>query len=191
VGKKHPSHWYRWFIRRAKAVLGSVSCTSAAMPCVLFLLTYPFTTLWSWVLWNALMAEQMGKGGGGLIVHGSLTFAAQPWSTELSERPEFLSLLYFHGCVASRKSSKAPLPCTGVTSTPPQTLAFNHCSCQWQNHRIVECPGLKRTILIVEFQPPAMCRVTDHQTGLPRATSSLALNASRDGAFTTYLGNLF
>ena len=36
-----------------------------------------------------------------------------------------------------------------------------------------------------------MCRVTNQQTRLPRATSSLALNASRDGASTTYLGNLF
>ena len=35
-----------------------------------------------------------------------------------------------------------------------------------------------------------MCRVANHQTRLPRATSSLALNASRDGASTTSLGNL-
>ena len=32
-----------------------------------------------------------------------------------------------------------------------------------------------------QFQPPAMCRVANQQTRLPRATSSLALNASRDG----------
>ena len=38
---------------------------------------------------------------------------------------------------------------------------------------------------------PCMCRVANHQTRLPRATSSLALNASRDGASTTSLGNLF
>ena len=36
-----------------------------------------------------------------------------------------------------------------------------------------------------------MCRVANHQTRLPRATSSLALNASRDGASTTSLGSLF
>ena len=36
-----------------------------------------------------------------------------------------------------------------------------------------------------------MCRVTNHQTRLPRAASSLALNASRDGASTTSFGNLF
>ena len=45
--------------------------------------------------------------------------------------------------------------------------------------------------MLIEFQPPAMCRVDNQQTRLPRATSSLALNASRDGASTTSLGNLF
>jgi len=52
------------------------------------------------------------------------------------------------------------------------------------NHRILEWPGLKRTIIIIQFQPPAMCRVANQQPRLPRATSSLALNASRDGAST-------
>ena len=36
-----------------------------------------------------------------------------------------------------------------------------------------------------------MGRVASHYTRLPRATSSLALNASRDGASSTSLGNLF
>jgi len=36
-----------------------------------------------------------------------------------------------------------------------------------------------------------MCRVANHQTRLPRATANLALSASRDGASTSYLGNLF
>ena len=36
-----------------------------------------------------------------------------------------------------------------------------------------------------------MCRVTNQQTRLPRATSSLVLNACRDGASTASLGNLF
>ena len=36
-----------------------------------------------------------------------------------------------------------------------------------------------------------MCRVTNHYTRLPRATSSLASIDSRDGASTTSLGNLF
>jgi len=61
----------------------------------------------------------------------------------------------------------------------------------WTNHRAIERPGLKRTAVIIEFQPPAMCRVANHQTRLPRATSSLALNASRDGASTACLGYLF
>jgi len=51
-------------------------------------------------------------------------------------------------------------------------------------HIIIEWPGLKRTTVILEFSPPAMCRVANHQTRLPRATSSLALNASTDGAST-------
>jgi len=45
--------------------------------------------------------------------------------------------------------------------------------------------------MFIEFQPPAVCRVTNKQTRLPRATSSLALNASRDGASTASFGNLF
>jgi len=59
------------------------------------------------------------------------------------------------------------------------------------NHRIIEWPGLKRTTVIILFQPPAMCRVANEQTRLPRATSSLALNVSSNGASTTFLGNLF
>jgi len=58
------------------------------------------------------------------------------------------------------------------------------------DHRIIAWPGLKRTTMIIGFQPPAMCRVANQQTRLPRATSSLALNASRDGASTASLGNL-
>jgi len=45
--------------------------------------------------------------------------------------------------------------------------------------------------MLIEFQPPAMCRVANQQPRLPRATSSLALNACRDGASTASLGNLF
>ena len=63
--------------------------------------------------------------------------------------------------------------------------------CSLHGHRIIEWPALKRTTVIIRFQPPAMCRVTDHQTRLPRATSSLALSASRDGAFTASLGSPF
>ena len=59
------------------------------------------------------------------------------------------------------------------------------------NHRITERPGLQRPTMLIQFQPPAMRRVANQQPRLPRATSSLALNASRDGASTTSLGNLF
>ena len=59
------------------------------------------------------------------------------------------------------------------------------------SHRILEWPGLKRTTTLIQFQPPAMCRVANQQPRLPRAPSSLALNASRDGASTASLGNLF
>ena len=45
--------------------------------------------------------------------------------------------------------------------------------------------------MLIQFQPPAMCRVTNQQPRLPRAASSLALNACRDGASTASLGNLF
>jgi len=38
---------------------------------------------------------------------------------------------------------------------------------------------------------PCFVQVTNQQPRLPRATSSLALNASRDGASTASLGNLF
>ena len=58
-------------------------------------------------------------------------------------------------------------------------------------HSIIEWPGLKRPQCSSCFSPPAMCRVANQQTRLPRATSSLVLNASRDGASTASLGNLF
>ena len=38
--------------------------------------------------------------------------------------------------------------------------------------------------MLIQFQPPAVCRITNQQPRLPRATSSLALNACRDGAST-------
>jgi len=65
------------------------------------------------------------------------------------------------------------------------------CNQSLSYHRITEWPGLKRTTMIIEFQLPAVCTFANHQTRLPRATSSLALNASRDEASTASLGNLF
>ena len=46
------------------------------------------------------------------------------------------------------------------------------------NHRILEWPGLKRTTVLISFQPPAMCRVTNQQTRLSRATSSLDVDVN-------------
>ena len=43
---------------------------------------------------------------------------------------------------------------------------------------MIERPGLQSTTVHIQFQPPAMCRVANQQPRLPRATSSLALNAS-------------
>ena len=51
--------------------------------------------------------------------------------------------------------------------------------------------GLEGTSMLTQFQPPAVCRVANQQTRLPRATSCLVLNASSNGASTTSLGNLF
>jgi len=41
---------------------------------------------------------------------------------------------------------------------------------RWKDtdHRIIEWPGLKMTTVIIWFQPPAMCRVANHQFRLPR-----------------------
>ena len=40
-------------------------------------------------------------------------------------------------------------------------------------HRVIEWPGLQRTTMLIQFQPPAMCRVANHRTRLPRATFGL------------------
>jgi len=58
-------------------------------------------------------------------------------------------------------------------------LSYNCChlkTAQTQNHGMIEWPGLKRPTMLIQFQPPAMCRVANQQPRLPRATSSLALN---------------
>ena len=82
--------------------------------------------------------------------------------------------------VAQRGAGAAPVypPAAGTASS----AAF------LQNHRTA---WVKKDPNAHQFQPPAMCRVANQQTRLPRATSSLALNACRDGASTASLGNLF
>jgi len=79
----------------------------------------------------------------------------------------------------------------GPCSSPTVPLMGTPWSTTKENRRIIEWPGLERITMIILFQLPATCRVANHQTRLPRATSSLALNASRDGASTASLGSLF
>jgi len=67
-------------------------------------------------------------------------------------------------------------------------LSLPFCPSNTIPNRITEWPGLKRTTMTIWFQLLAMCRVANHHTRLPRATSSLALNASRDGASTASAG---
>ena len=55
-------------------------------------------------------------------------------------------------------------------------------------HRIIRWLRLERTLKTIQFQRPDMGRVA---TCKLRASSSLALNTSRDGASTASLGNLF
>ena len=45
--------------------------------------------------------------------------------------------------------------------------------------------------MLIQFQPPCYVQGRQPPDQLVRATSSLALNASRDGASTAFLGNLF
>lgn len=58
-----------------------------------------------------------------------------------------------------------------------------------QKCRITEWFCLEGTSNVIQFQPTTMGRAANHQTRLPRIPSILALNASRDGAFTTSLNS--
>ena len=62
---------------------------------------------------------------------------------------------------------------------------------QCQAIRITACFGLEGTFHTISFQPPAIGRDANHHTRLLTAPSSPALNASREGASTASLGNLF
>jgi len=70
-------------------------------------------------------------------------------------------------------------------STPVSPL--HGCALESQNPRMA---WFEKDHSAHQFQPPAMCRGANQQPRLPRATSSLALNACRDGASTASLGNL-
>jgi len=105
---------------------------------------------------------------------------------ELSQEPDSLghsslSLFCDNFCVYRIFDSKVRSP---ICSPTKHTLYFSGLHLPGLFHRITEWPGLKRSTMLIQFQPPAMCRVANQQTRLPRATSSLALNACRDGAST-------
>ena len=123
-------------------------------------------------------------------IHGSLVALRTHFSVQL--------LMFLHSFSHSQQLH-CNSPCTGVRK---QKHGRKLTKIGRMNHRIVEYPGLKRTTMLIYFQllqamqqlhsfPHAMGRVTNHQTRLSRATSSLALNASRDEASTASLGNLF
>ena len=97
-----------------------------------------------------------------------------------SEPREELCWMHRQGCLCH---------CTAAPVLGMDRLCASSGGCE--SYGIIEWTGLKRTTMIIHFQPPDMCRVAKHQSRLPRTTSSLALNASRDRATTTSLGNLF
>ena len=71
--------------------------------------------------------------------------------------------------LAPRRSQMPPalrLGLQAVAGDEQGTSAATH-------HRVTEWPGLKRPTVLIPFQPPVMCRVTNQQPRLPRATSSL------------------
>lgn len=57
----------------------------------------------------------------------------------------------------------------------------------WINYGIIERSVYEGTLKLIQFQSPAMDRDTSHWAVLLKSSSSLALNISRDGAFTTSL----
>lgn len=57
--------------------------------------------------------------------------------------------------------------------------------------RIIEWIRLEETLKIIEFNLPAIGRITTHQIRLPTAPYNMALNASRDGASSSSLGSMF
>ena len=54
--------------------------------------------------------------------------------------------------------------------------------------RVIEWLRLEGTLKIIKLQKLAVGRVAAHHLRPPRAPSSLALSASRDGAPTAFLG---
>jgi len=60
-----------------------------------------------------------------------------------------------------------------------------------QIHRIIEWPGLKRTTMIIEFQPPCYAQGCQPPDQAAQSHIQPGLECPRDGASTTSLGNLF
>ena len=60
------------------------------------------------------------------------------------------------------------------------------CFCFYQNAKVIEWPGLKRTIMIIEFQPPYY--VQGHQSLDQAAQNQINQLGRRDDFFPQYLG---
>ena len=108
--------------------------------------------------------------------------------------------LFSDCCICARQHTAGQRGCSGfkrvllclpvpefICITQPSCASSDVLHCALEHCLdIIEWPGLKRTTMSCNLA--AMCRVTNHQTRLPRITSSLALSASRDGASTASLG---
>ena len=93
----------------------------------------------------------------------------------------FIALLPFFGC-SPHGCMPCPhhiLPGSPLRCPEPQGEAnegmklIGASSGLQENHRTTEWPGLKKTTMLIPFQPPAVFRVSNQQTRQPRATSSL------------------
>ena len=137
----------------------------------------------------------------------------QGWQTRDTPTAVQFAALLLYQQVVKHQGQPPPSLCRAVLISHgfvPHCFSFPHLSFMWwscsgpkplwdlvgmpistSSLQVIDWPGLQRTTTLIQFQPPAMCRVANQQTRLPRATSSLALNASRDEASTTSLGNLF
>jgi len=79
------------------------------------------------------------------------------------------ALRVLHAAMPALTNPKLLLRCTSTTSQCSTELGETPTKAN-----IIESSRLKRTTMIIWFQPPAMCRVANQQPRLPRATSSLA-----------------
>jgi len=129
-----------------------------------------------------ILLHRAEGSGSSLSSHSFFKTASNDYSSPAKQR-------HLHIRAKSGKDRRTVMQAAHLHACPEHSQVCR-CSCS-TFQRITEWPGLKRSTMLIQFQPPAMCRVATHQTRLPRATSSLALNACRDGASTASLGNLF